>query len=102
MIFPAPFYNSRTGHVYQLPADTVKNVDDFPPPAGFRREWTRQASFVYSIGVYVEPIDENTKLMKQVTIETRYSIYLIFFQVYGDPPFLSFTFFSGDDPKDTF
>ena len=61
VIFPAPVYISRTGHAYELPADTIKAVDDFPVPDGFRRERTREASFRYSIGVYVEPVDENTK-----------------------------------------
>ena len=60
VILPAPVYNSRTGDVYELPAETIIAVDDFPVPAGFRREGTREASFMYSIGVYVEPIDEET------------------------------------------
>ena len=36
----ASLYNSRTGDVYELPAETIKVVDDFPVPAGFRREGT--------------------------------------------------------------
>ena len=58
VILPAPVYNSLTEDVYELPAETVKAVDGFPVPAGFRRERTREASFMYSIGVYVETIDE--------------------------------------------
>ena len=39
MISPAPVYNSLTGDVYELPAETVnKAVDGFPVPAGFGRE----------------------------------------------------------------
>ena len=59
VILPAPVYNSLTGDVYELPA-TIKVVDGFPAPAGFRRQGTREASFMYSIGVYVETIDEKT------------------------------------------
>ena len=60
MILPAPTYNSRTGDVHELPAETIKAVDDFPVPADFRRERTREAWFMDSIGVYVEQIDEKT------------------------------------------
>ena len=56
----APVYNSLTGDVYELPAETIKAVDDFPVPAGFRRERAREALFMYSIGVYVETTDEKT------------------------------------------
>ena len=60
MILPAPVYKSLTGDVYELPMETINAVDGFPVPAGFRREGTREASFMYSIGVYVETIDEKT------------------------------------------
>ena len=60
VIMPAPVYNSLTGDVYELPAETIKAVDGFPVPVGFGREGTREASFMYSIGVYVETIDEKT------------------------------------------
>ena len=58
VILPAPVYNSLTGDVYVLPVETIKAVDGFPVPAGFRREGAREASFMYSIGVYVETINE--------------------------------------------
>ena len=60
VILLAPVYNSLTGDVYELPAETMKAVDGFPVPAGFRWEGTRETSFMYSIGVYVETIDEKT------------------------------------------
>ena len=61
VILPAPpVYNSLTGDVYELRAETIKAVDEFPVPAGFRREATREAFIMYSIGVYVETIDEKT------------------------------------------
>ena len=58
--FACSAYNSVTGEVYELPAETVKAVDGFPVPAGFRREGTREASFMDSIGVYVKTTDEKT------------------------------------------
>ena len=60
VVLPAPVYNSHTGDVYELPAETIKAGDGFPVPACFRREETREASFMYSIGVYIETIDEKT------------------------------------------
>ena len=61
VILPAaPVYNSLTGDVYELPAERIKAVDSFPVPAGFRREGTRETSFMHLIGVYVETIDEKT------------------------------------------
>ena len=58
VILLAQVYNSLTGDEYELPAETIEAVDGFPVPAGLRREGTREASFMYSIGVYVETIDE--------------------------------------------
>ena len=60
VVLPVPVYNSLMGDVYELPAKTVKAVDGFPVPAGFRKEKTGQASLMYSIGVYVETTDEKT------------------------------------------
>ena len=60
VILPAPVYNSLTGDVSELPAETTKAVDGFPVPVGFLREGTREASFMYSIGMYAETIDEKT------------------------------------------
>ena len=60
VILPALVYNSLTGRVYELPAETLKAVDGFPVPAGFRREGTCDASFMYSIGGNVETTDEKT------------------------------------------
>ena len=60
VILPATVYKSLTGDVYELPMETIKAVDGFPVPAGFRREETREASFIYSIGVYIETMDGKT------------------------------------------
>ena len=46
------------GRRVRVAGGDVKAVDGFPVPAGFRREGKREASFMYSIGVYVETIDE--------------------------------------------
>ena len=40
--------------------ETIKAVSRFVVPAGFLREGAHEASCVYSIGVYVETIDEKT------------------------------------------
>ena len=60
VILPAAVYNSLTGDVYELPTETINDVEGFMVPAGFHREGTREASFMYSIGVDVETIDEKT------------------------------------------
>ena len=60
VMLPAPVYDSLTGDVYELPVEMITAVDGFPVPASVRREGTREASFMYSIGVYVETIDEKT------------------------------------------
>ena len=61
MILPSPVYNSHTGDVHELAAEKINSVNDFPVPAGFRRERTREAGFMDSIGVHVEPIDERRR-----------------------------------------
>ena len=43
--------------VHELPAETIKTVNRFPVPAGFRREVTRETSCMYSIGVYARRKD---------------------------------------------
>ena len=60
VILPARMYNSLTGDVCESPAETIKAVDGFPVPAGFRREGTREGSFMHLVGVYVEILDEKT------------------------------------------
>ena len=59
-ISPAIVYN-KLGQVYDVQHETTKAVDDFAVPAGYRRVGTREASFMYSVGVYVEPISDNDK-----------------------------------------
>ena len=59
-ISPAIVYN-KLGQVYDVQNETTKAVDDFAVPAGYRRVGTREASFMYSVGVYVEPISDNDK-----------------------------------------
>ena len=60
VILSAPVYDSRTGDEYGLPAETIKTVDGSAVPAGFRRDGTRKALLTYSIGAYIEMIDEKT------------------------------------------
>ena len=47
-----------TQQVYDVPAETAKAVDDFVVPRGYRREGAREASFMYSLGVYCVPADK--------------------------------------------
>ena len=62
VILPAPVHDSLAGDVYEFPAETIKAVavDGFPVPAGFWREGAGEASFLYSIAVYVETIEQKT------------------------------------------
>ena len=39
-----------------MPADIVQAVDHFTVPDGYRREGSREHSFMYSLGVYVKHI----------------------------------------------
>lgn len=64
VILPAPVYNSVTNTEYEVPAETLQAVDDFVVPNGYRREGARESSFMYSLGVYVEPIDSKSKACK--------------------------------------
>ena len=57
----SPVYKSLTGDTYtSCRRSRSKAVDGFLVPAGVRRKGARQAWFMYSIGVYVETIDEKT------------------------------------------
>ena len=42
--------NWKTQHVYNVPAETTKAVDDFFVPKHYRREEAREASLMYSLG----------------------------------------------------
>ncbi|CAN0456606.1 unnamed protein product, partial [Pylaiella littoralis] len=53
VIGPAPIYDSATNTEREVPAETLKAIDEFVVPEGYRREGTREASFLYSLGVYV-------------------------------------------------
>ena len=66
VILVAPVYNSLTGDVYELSAETIKAAGAFPVPPGLRREGAREASFMYSIAVYVETIQRVSYLLKSI------------------------------------
>jgi len=53
VIKPAPVYN-KEGVVVEVTQDIVDAVDKFTPPAGFVRKGSRDKSYMYSVGVYVE------------------------------------------------
>ena len=48
---------ARSGAVYQVPDATTKVVDDFEAPSGYRREGARESLFMYSLGVFLRPLD---------------------------------------------
>ena len=54
---PALAYEMK-GEVYALPADIVHAVDHIAAPNGYRREGSRERSFMYSLGIYVVPLEE--------------------------------------------
>ena len=54
---PALVYDKKV-EVYALPADIVQTVDHFTVPDGYRREGSRERSFMQSLGVYVVQLGE--------------------------------------------
>ena len=64
VIKPALVSNTGGGDVFDVPKATVKAVDDFEVPRGYKREGTRESSFMYSLGVYVVPVKEGDKQNK--------------------------------------
>ena len=58
VISPALVYDTK-GEVWALPAD-IKAVDDFGVPNGYWRRGCRERSFMYSLGVYVVQLKEET------------------------------------------
>ena len=51
--------NGETKHVYDVPAETTKAIDDFVVPEHYRREGAREASFMHSLGAYCVSADKN-------------------------------------------
>lgn len=54
VIKPALVYDSK-GKVVDLSPETIKAVDDFVVPHGYRREGAREWSFMYSLGIHTVP-----------------------------------------------
>ena len=53
VITPALVYDMK-GEVYALPADIVQAVDHYTVPDGYRREGSREKSFMLSLGLEEE------------------------------------------------
>ena len=53
---PAKVYNSTTGDLYDVSADTIAAINGFEAPSGFQEEGSREQSFLYSLGNYIKPI----------------------------------------------
>ena len=60
VITSALVYNMK-GEVHAWPADVVQAVDHVTVPDGYRREGSRERSFMYSVGVCVVPLEEDAK-----------------------------------------
>ena len=56
VITPALVY--MKGDMYALPADIVQAVDHFTVPGDYRGEGSRERSFMYSLEVYIVPLEE--------------------------------------------
>ena len=50
---PAKVYNSTTGDLYDVSADTIAAINGFEAPSGFQEEGSREQSFLYSLGNYI-------------------------------------------------
>ena len=57
VITPALVYDMK-GEVYALPADIGWAFDDLTVPDGYSRDGSRERSLMYSLGVYVVPLEE--------------------------------------------
>ena len=60
VIKPAAIFTTN-GTIFELPEETIRAVDDFEVPKGFQRSGCREQSFMYSLGVYVKPVDPNDR-----------------------------------------
>ena len=58
VIKPALVFKTGGGDVFDVPAATAKAINDFEVLRGYKREGTRKRSFMYSLGVYVEPVEK--------------------------------------------
>ena len=58
-----PIFNLR-GQEYELPPEVIDAVDDFVVPKGYQRSGSRESSFMYALGVYLQPIDVDDNVHK--------------------------------------
>ena len=72
VILPAPVYNSRTGDMYELPAETIKAVENFPVSTGFWREGEAR-SLVYVLDWRIRRTDrrEDGSLQETILLSKR-------------------------------
>ena len=67
VIAPALVYDMK-GEVYASSADIIRAVDHFTVPDGYRREGSRERSFMYSLGVYVVPLEQENGKHKYLSL----------------------------------
>ena len=58
------------GTVFELPQETIEAADEFVVLHGFVRSGCRKQSYMYSLGVYVKPVDPNDRRHKYHCILT--------------------------------
>ena len=71
VVSPALVYDMK-GEVYALPAIIVQAVDHFTVPGDYRGEGSRERSFMYSLEVYIVPLEEEDDKHKySCLVDTR-------------------------------
>lgn len=58
-----PIFNLR-GQEHELPPEVINTVDEFVAPKGYQRSGSRESLFMYSLGVYLKPIDVDNPVHK--------------------------------------
>ena len=59
-ISSAPVYKTN-GDEYEVPEEIIEAIDNFLIPEGFQKIGNRESSFLYSVGVFVKPLNRNDK-----------------------------------------
>lgn len=60
------------GTVFELPSETIKAVDKYVVPKDFQTSGCRKKSFLYFLGVYVNPVYPNDRRHKYVCKVTSF------------------------------
>ena len=58
-----PIFNLR-GQEHELPPEVINTVDECVAPKGYQRSGSHESLFMYSLGVYLKPIDVDDPVHK--------------------------------------